>query len=271
MADNTKQVVVEQYKQYFYYKKTSQDPLSLQISQIKGSFDVLERQIAVFYLHLLCVNCINCFPFDLSSWEHLWSGIGAPKVFPSCHGCCFLSWKPHPSHFCFEMVVSWADKGVRCCQLACRPSCPSVLLQTPFKAWGEVWVAWCWAGAAPRLHAWRKDQAASARIAQGRLLGTVFQTPQMHWHNFSIVWDHIYDQSLTAGSALQRMGFTDNFREGESTGKLQFLPILVNWFSLSRSFRVDWYVLILRMCGSARILQIAINGEREGADCPTGK
>lgn len=47
-----------------------------------------------------------------------------PKVFPSCHGCCFLSWKPHPSHFCFEMVVSWADKGVQCCQLACRPSCP---------------------------------------------------------------------------------------------------------------------------------------------------
>lgn len=204
--------------------------------------------------------------------------MGAPVIrYRSAQGLSFLSWLLFPlleaSPIAFLLWNGCLLGRQRSAVLPAGlpPLLPAVLLQTPFKAWGEVWVAWCWAGAAPKLHAWRKDQAASARMAQGRLLGIVFQTPQMHWHNFSIVWDHIYDQSLTAGSALQRMGFTDNFREGESTGKLQFLPILVNWFSLSRSFRVDWYVLILRMCGSARILQIAINGEREGADCPTGK
>lgn len=187
------------------------------------------------------------------------------QVLPSYRGCHFLSWKPHP--IALQLWNAYLLGRWRSVVLPAG----LLLLQTPFRAWGEVWVAWCRAGAAPRLSACRKDQAASARMAQDRLLGAAFQTPQMPWHNSSLAWDHVYDQSLAAGSALQRVGFTDNFRKGESSGKLQLLPILVDWFSLSRSFRVDWYVLVLRMCSSARILQIAIDGEREGADCPTGK
>lgn len=161
VADDTKQVVVEQHKEYFYYKKTSRDPLSLQIFQIEGSLDILESQITVFSSHLLCVNYIKCFPFDLSSWEHLRPGIGVPEFFPPYHGCYLLSWKPHPLHFCFETLVSWADKGVQCCQLARCPSCPSVLLQTPFKSVGR--------GVGGVMPGWGSSKAACLKEGSGCL------------------------------------------------------------------------------------------------------
>lgn len=63
------------------------------------------------------------------------------------------------------MVLSWADAGAQYGWLACNPSCPSVLLQSVARGAGGKVLSW----ASSKDACVKQDQAASGRVAQGRL------------------------------------------------------------------------------------------------------
>lgn len=160
-----------------------------QIFQTKGLFEVLESWVAVSSLPL---PCVNCFPFDLSLWEHPWSGIGTFEFSPSSSRLPVFSPGNLTHHISALKQSSPGQREVLPAGLSTTAwmGRRGDTVQSMGRDVGGVMLS----RASSKAACLKQDWAVLARMAQGRLQGTVILglTVALTPNNFGIVWDHIH-------------------------------------------------------------------------------